>query len=151
MKRKKKRGFTFIELIAVMFISAILGALAISLFSSSNKMLLNASKDNIMQDEARIIMDAIENDLRVAKPISIITDGVEFIKTVSGTAKVYKYIKVGTELRKIEGSNVLSIPSKNVDTFRVESVGANEYYKVYLKMKLGDEYYEFSSVVVPRN
>ncbi|MGL4572212.1 MAG: PilW family protein [Clostridium sp.] len=148
---KKKKGFTLIELIAVICISAILGALALSLFSSSNRMFLRASKDNIMQDEARIIMDAIENDLRVAKPISIITDGVEFTKTVSGTAKVYKYIKVGTELRKTEGSNVISTPSKNVDTFRVESVGANEHYKVYLKLKNGQEEYEFSSVIVPRN
>ena len=139
---KKKKGFTLIELIAVICISAILGVLIISLFSSSN---------NIMQDEARIIMDAIENDLRTAKPINIITDGVEFSKTVSGTTKTYKYIKSGSEIRKTEGSNVLSIPSKNVEEFRITSGGAGDHYNIYLKLKSGSEEYEFSSVVVPRN
>lgn len=148
---KKKKGFTLIELIAAIGISAILGALALSLFSSSNRMILRASKDNIMQDEARIIMDAIENDLRTAKPISIITDGVEFSKTVSGTTKTYKYIKVGNEIRKTEGSNVLSTPSKNVEEFRITSGGSGDYYNIYLKLKSGSEEYEFSSVVVPRN
>ncbi|MDU4911967.1 type II secretion system protein [Clostridium baratii] len=148
---KKKKGFTLIELIAVICISVILGALIISLFSSSNRMILRASKDNIMQDEARIIMNAIENDLRTAKPISIITDGVEFSKTASGATKTYKYIKVRNEIRKTEGSNVLSTPSKNVEEFRITSGGAGDHYNIYLKLKSGSEEYEFSSVVVPRN
>ena len=99
---KKKKGFTLIELIAAIGISAILGALALSLFSSSNRMILRASKDNIMQDEARIIMDAIENDLRTAKPISIITDGVEFSKTVSGALISILKLEMKLEKQKVQ-------------------------------------------------
>lgn len=153
---KKKKGFTLIELIAVMCISAILGAIVISLFSSSNRMIIRANKDNIMQDEARVILDAVDNDLRVGKNISTGSGGiVSFYVEFEKNSKTYRYEKVGTTLQKVEmisgTSNLISGPSNNVEEFKVEKMAPGEQYKINLKLKNGSEEYEFSSVVTPRN
>lgn len=153
---KKKNGFTLIELIAVMCISAILGAIVISLFASSNKMIIRASKDNIMQDEARVILDAVDNDLRVGKNISTGSSGsISFYIELEKDSKIYRYEKIGTSIQKVEMisgiSKLISEPSNNIDEFKVEKMASGKQYKINLKLKNGSEEYEISSVVTPRN
>lgn len=66
----KQKGFTIIEILAVMAISAIIGGIILSLFISSQKSFINANNENIIQDEARMIVEFLENDLKVGKKIS---------------------------------------------------------------------------------
>lgn len=63
----KKKGMTLIELIAVMAMIAIIGLGIMSLFLSQNKLFKSVNDGTIIQDEARLGLTSMEDDLRVAK------------------------------------------------------------------------------------
>lgn len=66
---KKKKGFTLVELIAVIGISAIFGAIVLSIALTSGKLFNMAQSDSINNDKARLIIGTIEDDLRTASNI----------------------------------------------------------------------------------
>lgn len=68
---KKNKGFTMVELIAVMAISTILGALVLGLFVSLNNLFTRSQADTTFNDNSRIIFSTVENDIRAAKNITI--------------------------------------------------------------------------------
>lgn len=67
---KKKKGFTLVELIAVIGISAIFGAIVLSIAFTSGKLFNMAQTDSVNNDKARLIIGTIEDDLRTASNIN---------------------------------------------------------------------------------
>lgn len=63
----KKKGLTMIELIAVMAMIAIVGLGVMSLYLSQIRLFNNVNNETILQDEARLVLTALEDDLRVGK------------------------------------------------------------------------------------
>lgn len=152
--KKKKKGFTLIELIAAMFIMAILGSLILSLFTSSNRMLIESNSSTILQDEGRIVLDAIENDLKVAKKESIkkLADpkkGVSF-EDKSGNLYAYEFDAANKTIKKTKDSGIeISTPTKNAESFDITY--ASNQYTIKMKLKKGNVEEEFISVIAPRN
>lgn len=66
---KKKKGFTLVELIAVIGISAIFGAIVLSIALTSGKLFNMAQTDSVNNDKARLIIGTIEDDLRTSSNI----------------------------------------------------------------------------------
>lgn len=63
----KKKGVTMIELIAVMAMIAIIGLGIMSLYISQTKLFNTVNNETIIQDEARLILTSIEDDLRFGR------------------------------------------------------------------------------------
>ncbi|MGG7178824.1 PilW family protein [Clostridium paraputrificum] len=61
---KKSKGFTLVELIAVMAMSAIIGLVIMSLIISQNKMFFHVNNETISQDETRLAFSALEDSIR---------------------------------------------------------------------------------------
>lgn len=64
-KYNSRKGFTLIEILAVLAISAIIGTVIISLFISSIKSYNITNNENIIQDEGRMIVEFLENDMKI--------------------------------------------------------------------------------------
>lgn len=69
----KKRGLTLIELIAVMAMTAIVGLAIMSLFISQYRLFNRVNNETIIQDEARLILTAIEDDFKLGRNTIIST------------------------------------------------------------------------------
>lgn len=151
----KKKGFTLIELIAVMFIGTILGSLIISLYLSSNRMLVTSSTESILQDEGRIVLDAIENDLKVAKKDTIkkLPSGDFGVTFQDSSGKIFSYVAdLGNKkLSKTKDNPGVEIatPTSNLETFELSKV--DNQYKLKIKLKKGEVEEEFISMITPRN
>lgn len=66
----KKKGFTMVELIAVMTIVSIVGLIINSLFLNANKSFEKVRDESYLQNEARIIFSTFESDIKMAKEFS---------------------------------------------------------------------------------
>lgn len=64
MKRKKK-GTTLVELVAVMAIMGVVGTIIYSLFGGSNKIYNKTFSESVLQDEMRSLTTSLEDDIRV--------------------------------------------------------------------------------------
>ena len=67
---KKSRGFTVIELVAAMGITAVFGAMILAISISSGKLFGMVQGESTFNDEARIIMSSMEDDIRVALDVT---------------------------------------------------------------------------------
>lgn len=63
---KKRKGFTLVELVAAMGITAVFGAMILAISISSGKLFGMVQSESTFNDEARVIMSSIEDDIRVA-------------------------------------------------------------------------------------
>lgn len=79
--KKKKKGLTLVELVVVMAIMAIFGGAVMTLFLSQNKSLTYVQDSTILQNEARLVLNSLEEDIRVAKDRKI---NATSISTVGG-------------------------------------------------------------------
>ena len=107
MKKKKVKGFTLVELIAVMAIMAIVGALVLTLFNYQSKWFGKVNKETRIQDEARITIMALENDIRTGRNKSYATD----INKDSNDPSI-------SEVTQINGSNIPGGSSKVIMQFK---------------------------------
>lgn len=123
-KKSKQKGFTMIELLAVMAITAIVSGIIMSLFISAQKSFISANNENIIQDEARTMVEFLENDIKIGKKRTS-TDGIgkveidskEYtcafatgqsisakyayqVKNAAGDMETYIYLVVGKKLIK---------------------------------------------------
>ncbi|MEG0134275.1 MAG: prepilin-type N-terminal cleavage/methylation domain-containing protein [Clostridium sp.] len=69
--KKKNKGLTLVELMAVIAISSVLGALVLTLCVSLSKNFSIAQKENIFQDKARVIYSHIEDNISGAKFVEV--------------------------------------------------------------------------------
>lgn len=172
MKRKnKKKGFTLIELIATMAVVGILMTVIFSLFSTSSSMLTSAEVDNEIQNEARMIVNLIEDDLKFGSKIKLNTreliadlegENIEFQrKDSNGINQVYRYKYNGEkkELSKIkiidfgqpnQKEEVMGSISKNLEKFKVKYL-KSEVFEITLKLAKNKTEYEYKSSIFPMN
>lgn len=161
----KKKGLTLVELVVVMALVTIVGGMIMTLFLSQNENMRYVNDSTAIQDEARTILSALENDIRVAKnrDFSIITSGnrdMIYSYEVDATNKfAYYYDKATKSIVKAKHeasgySDVVSI-SKSVKSITIDKdtsvAGSNEVYKIVLKMEKGKEVLEFKTTVSERN
>lgn len=144
---KGKKGFTLVELVAVIAMIGIIGTGVMKFFINQNDIFYRVNSETKIQDEARIILSAIEEDLRVGKNITIEINRVSFIKG----GEAYAYEKDGKVLKRISGANV-HVLSEDVTEFNVEPVTAEKkQFKVILKISNNKASDEFSTIITPRN
>ncbi|MGL4109460.1 PilW family protein [Clostridium sp. LP20] len=84
----KKKGFTMIELIAVMAISAIIGLAIMSLILSQNKLFFHVNNETVSQDETRLAFSVMEDDIRSGRNKVGTTLKVEEITINTSTYKL---------------------------------------------------------------
>ena len=63
----KKRGLTLVELVVVIALVTIVGGMIMTLFLSQNESMNYVHDSTAIQDDARTILNSLENDIRVAK------------------------------------------------------------------------------------
>lgn len=177
---KKKKGFTLVELMVVLGLVAIFGAITLTISVTSGKLFSNVQKKSIFNDDARILIANIEDELRAAKNIegtktiaspSTISylgnnySSLEFplsgdavlcytIKE-SGTEKKYAYVRdsVSKEVKKFTlGSNQYSgFNVLSVSEFKVNKDASSKGYNVSIKFDDNKNKGEYNSIVTPRN
>ena len=173
MERKKKKGFTLIEMMAVIAILGIFSTLIFSLFSSSTSMLVMAENDNVLQNESRIIIDILEEDIRYGKNIKIenptISGGIstESILILERKEKIRKYQVengafnqyISEKKTETETDNnpvryeLNATPSKYIKKFKVEKQGTGKevLYKIEIEFENGKSNYKYSNSIYPMN
>ena len=138
MKKKKLKGFTLVELIAVMAIMAIVGALILTLFNYQTKWFGKVNSETRIQDEARITIMALENDIRTGKSKVYSTDAskdssdssiaevnkigsnnipegpVKIIMELKRDTINYFYVLKGKELILLKEDTTLAVPNQLV-------------------------------------
>ena len=170
MKNKKKKGFTLVELMAVIAILGIFSTLIFSLFSSSTLMLVMAENDNVIQNESRMIIDVLEEDIRYSSNFQIeeSSNSNNFIDANGSLKKsdkltlqrgedIYIYEVIDTQFKrtvhKKNGDSVdISevIPSKNIREFEIKK-DIDGLYRVRIKFKNVKSEYEYKNSIYPMN
>ncbi|MGL4849471.1 MAG: PilW family protein [Clostridium sp.] len=158
---KKKKGFTLIEMMAVIAILGIFSTLVFSLFSSSTSMLVMAENDNVLQNESRNIIDVLEEDIRYGESIEV-TGAPQMILALTRKSTRYFYTIEGSEFQKYEDEDndkkfdktkdkLIVSPSKNVKEFEVKK--ENDLYKIRFKFetKDGKSSYDYENSIYPMN
>ncbi|MGL5416014.1 MAG: PilW family protein [Clostridium sp.] len=173
-KKKKRLGFTLIELVATMAIVGILMTVVFSLFSSSSSMLTVAEVDNELQNESRMAVNLIEDDLKFGSKIKLENNLVENAevkgKTIefqrkdsAGILQIYRYKfeedtkelkKYKVERTVSEGASETEVEmgtlSKNVEEFEVKYLDT-KVFEINIKLAKNKSEYEYKSSIFPMN
>lgn len=101
MKRKTK-GMTLVELIAVIAIMGIITWLIYSIFASSNTLFGKAHGQVKLQDELRLISTAIEEDIKASISKGVSVAGSSITVAIAGeTAVSYDFSGVSSEPEEV--------------------------------------------------
>lgn len=147
---KKKKGFTLVELVVVMAILVIFSGLVLSLFLSQNKNFNSVQNSTELQNEARLVLTNMEDDIKVAQArkinagacgtgqmlyqyelkVSGVTEHYAYIYDVSDpedrTIKKCKIIPSGGGFAVSQEMATLSNSVKNVQINQVEDVSTTD-------------------------
>ncbi|WP_326511755.1 type II secretion system protein [Clostridium intestinale] len=103
---KKKKGFTLVEMIAVIAIIGITGALVFTLFGKTHKVFSAAEKESVDVDSARSILSVIGEDIMMANSIKAESEDSEYLKkekySFDSTVELLLYTQF---LKKNEGGS----------------------------------------------
>ena len=98
---KNEKGFTLVEVLAVIVILAIVGSILFNLLTSSNKEYKSQVDDTTNLNELSFIMKEITRDFRKTKIVDIQTNQVVFKTKENNQEKVIAtYTKTGDTLSK---------------------------------------------------
>lgn len=100
---KNEKGFTLVEVLAVIVILTIVGAILFNLLTSSNKEYKSQVDDTTNLNELSFIMKEITRDFRKTKIVDIQNNQVVFKTKENNQEKViatYTYTKTGNTLSK---------------------------------------------------
>lgn len=178
---KKKKGFTLVEMVVVIAILSVFGAIVLSISVSSSKLFEMTKKTSEMNDNARIVSGKIEDDLRVSRRIVGSSDTP--VTELDYDGKIYSLpivSKLVVAYTKKEGENNVSyalvqtqLPNNeriklyrllddstledtnyeliNVESFKVTKDSTNKGYILNIKFDDGKNSAEYNSVITPRN
>lgn len=124
---KNEKGFTLVEVLAVIVILAIVGAILFNLLTSSNKEYKSQVDDTTNLNELSFIMKEITRDFRKTKIVDIQTNQVVFKTTENEEEKVIAtYTKTGDTLSKNGSPYQTKIGSFCVQSTEEPSVGTQD-------------------------
>lgn len=81
----KKKGFTLVELLVVIAISAIFGMIVLTISVTSSKLFGKTQTESFFNDQARIVISWLEDDLRTATVTTNPAGSVNEVKIGSNT------------------------------------------------------------------
>lgn len=124
---KNEKGFTLVEVLAVIVILAIVGAILFNLLTSSNKEYKSQVDDTTNLNELSFIMKEITRDFRKTKIVDIQNNQVVFKTKENNQEKVIAtYTKTGNTLRKNGSPYQTKIRSFCVQSTEEPSVGTQD-------------------------
>lgn len=95
---RKAKGFTLLEVIIVMAISAIAMTLIVSIFITGVKIFSNSDVKTTLQMDAKDIQENISDIIMQGSKAEIISDGIKVSQVNEGTEKSIEIKKNGNEL-----------------------------------------------------
>lgn len=124
---KNEKGFTLVEVLAVIVILAIVGSILFNLLTSSNKEYKSQVDDTTNLNELSFIMKEITRDFRKSKIVDIQNNQVVFKTRENNQEKVIAtYTKTGDTLRKNGAPYQTKIGSFCVQSTEEPSVGTQD-------------------------
>lgn len=124
---KNEKGFTLVEVLAVIVILAIVGAILFNLLTSSNKEYKSQVDDTTNLNELSFIMKEITRDFRKTKIVDIQINQVVFKTKENNQEKVIAtYTKTGDTLSKNGSPYQTKILSFCVQSTEEPSVGTKD-------------------------
>lgn len=152
---KKKKGFTLVEMIAVIAIIGITGVLVFTLFGKTHKIFTSAEKESISVDEVRMVMSTLEEDIRLADKGSniYISKNGEDIKSISIKidSKDVLYEKNSYTIIRTKNGTKITL-GKNIEKLNVDQEGGEYTIKVYVSSlnKINNDEPSFQTIVTRR-
>lgn len=116
---KKQKGLTLVELIAVMAISAVLGAIILSMFSVTGKLFTAAQQESFFNDEARVAFRSIEDDIRTASYVATdvsVSDGKIQIPNVGAVEVGFEKIPLVVS-KKVKSTDAAGNVTTTTETY----------------------------------
>lgn len=126
---KNEKGFTLVEVLAIIVILAIVSAILFNLLTSSNKEYKSQVDDTTNLNELSFIMKEITRDFRKTKIVDIQNNQVVFKTKENNQEKViatYTYTKTGNTLSKNGSPYQTKIGSFCVQSTEEPSVGTQD-------------------------
>lgn len=138
---KKKKGFTLIEMIAVIAIIGITGALVFTLFGKTHKVFSVSEKESRNIDEVRLVLSALEEDIKLSDAEPNITYKDEANKAGDITSvnidDLIIYTYDGKEVKRKDGKLSNNIKFLNVFLQKTDNPKS---YKITIKDNNDIEY-----------